>query len=148
MTTTDSHATEPAGGHAGTRRQVRDTGNLLSEALSYVMALMRGEIDLFRAEIDRNMKKAGAALGMILGGLVLLLVSLNVLAAALVNAIAKWGLGPGWAALLVGFVLLVIAGILVKSGQSTLKLASLAPTRTRRNVMRDAETMRKEVGHE
>ncbi len=132
----------------GARTQIRDTGSLLSQAIQQVIALMRGEMDLFRAELDQNVKKAGAAVGMIVGGIVLLLVALNVLAGAAVTAIVAAGLSPLWSALIVGGVLLVIALILVKSGQGSLKLASLAPTRTRRNLERDRDVVVKEMSND
>ncbi|QPM92498.1 phage holin family protein [Pseudooceanicola algae] len=142
MTSTDTRTPD------GARTQIRDTGNLLSQAVQQIIALMRGEMDLFRAELDQNMKKAGAAVGMVIGGIVILLVALNVLAGAAVTAIAAAGLAPLWSALIVGVVLLVVALILVKSGQSNLKLASLAPTRTRRNLERDRDAVAKELTNE
>ena len=142
MANTDTQTTD------GTRRQIRDTGTLLSDALRQVIALLRGEMDLFRAELDQNVKKAGTALGLLVGGVVILLVALNVLAGAAVTAIAEAGLAPGWSALLVGGVLLILALILVKVGQGNLKLASLAPTRTKKNLERDRETVAKEMTNE
>ncbi|GGB30536.1 phage holin family protein [Allosediminivita pacifica] len=142
MANTDTQTTD------GTRRQIRDTGTLLSDALRQVIALIRGEMDLFRAELDQNVKKAGTALGLLVGGVVILLVALNVLAGAAVTAIAEAGLAPGWSALLVGGVLLILALILVKVGQGNLKLASLAPTRTKKNLERDRETVAKEMTNE
>ena len=142
MASTDTQTTD------GARRQIRDTGTLLSDAVRQVIALIRGEMDLFRAELDQNVKKAGTAVGLLVGGVVMLLVSLNVLAGAAVTAIAEMGLTPGWAALIVGGALLILAGILVKVGQSNLKLASLAPTRTKKNLERDRETVAKELTNE
>lgn len=126
----------------GKRRQLRDTGNLLGDALQHIVGLLRGEFDLFRAEMDQNARKAGGAIGMLVAGVVILLVALNVLAAALVAAITRLGVAPGWSALIVGGSLAVIAAILVMAGKSRLKLASLAPTRTTRNMERDAEAVR------
>ena len=52
-----------------------------------MVALLRGEFDLFRAEMDQNVKHAFTAIGMIVAGIVVMLVALNVLASALVAAI-------------------------------------------------------------
>ncbi|ETX11437.1 hypothetical protein OCH239_20060 [Roseivivax halodurans JCM 10272] len=142
MSSTDTQSTD------GARRQIRDTGTLLSDAVRQVIALVRGEMDLFRAELDQNVKKAGTAVGLLVGGIVMLLVALNVLAGAAVSAIAEMGLAPGWSALIVGGALLILAAILVQIGQSNLKLASLAPTRTRKNLERDRETVAKELSNE
>ncbi len=129
----------------GTRRQLRDTGGLLGEALNQIIALLRGEMNLFRAEMDQNVRQAGTAIGLIVAGVVIMLVALNVLASALVAAITELGLEPGWSALIVGVVFAVIAAILARKGTNDLKLTSLAPTRTTRNVERDSEAVKKAV---
>lgn len=77
----------------------------------------------------------------------LLLVSLNVLAAAFVAWLTEAGVGPGWSALNVGGALTIIVVILMISGKNELKLVKLAPTRTIQNVQRDAEAL-KEVGND
>ena len=82
--------TDPHTEH-GTRRQLRETGSLVGDALQQVIALVRGELNLLRAEMDQNARKAVAAIGMIVAGIVVMLVALNVLAAALVEAIASLG---------------------------------------------------------
>nr|WP_085855286.1 phage holin family protein [Palleronia marisminoris] len=125
------------------RGQIRDTGGLLSDALQQVVALVRGELNLLRAEMDENVRKAVAAIGMIIAGVVIMLVALNVLAAALVEAITELGLEAGWAALLVGVVFAIIAAILAAKGTNNLKVTSLAPTRTTKNVERDGEAVKK-----
>jgi hypothetical protein len=135
--------TETREAPAGARRQLRDTGNLLGDALNHVIALLRGEMNLFRAEMDQNVRQAGTALGLIVAGVVLLLVALNVLASALVAAITELGLEPGWSALIVGVVFAAIAAILARKGMNDLKLASLAPRRTAKNLERDSETVKK-----
>lgn len=115
---------------------------LLSEAMNHATGMMRGELDLFRAEMQQSLNKAIAAIAMIATGAVLLLVSLNVFAAAFVAWLTESGVGPGWSALIVGGVLVIIAVILMISGKNKLKLVNLAPTRTVRNVQRDAETLK------
>lgn len=80
------------------RQQIRETGSLVGDALTQVTSLVRGEMDLFRAEIDQNVKEAGAGLGMIVGGVVIMLVALNVLASALVVALTELGIDAGWSA--------------------------------------------------
>ena len=120
----------------------RSAGSLLSDAMGNVSSLVRGEVDLARAEIGENVTKAGVALGMIAGAALIALVSLNVLAAALVAALTEAGLDAGWAALIIGGVLAVIAFVLMGKGVNDLKLSSLAPTRTAKNVRRDAEAVK------
>lgn len=115
---------------------------LVGDVLTHVSNLVRKEFDLARAEISENVTRAGVAVGLLAGALIVALVALNVLAAALTAAIAELGIEPGWAALIVGGLLAIIAFAMVSKGISDLKLTSLAPTRTAKNVRRDAEAVK------
>lgn len=127
------------------RYQIRESSTLVGNILTHVMNMLRGEVDLLRAEVDQNVRKAGTAVGMIVAGVVIILVALNVLAGALVVALTEAGIDAGWSALIVGVVFAVIAAILVKKGINDLKLTSLSPTRTAKNVRRDGEAVKKAV---
>lgn len=116
--------------------------SMLSDVLTHVTNLVRGEVDLARAEITDNLKGAGAAIGMIVGGLVLAITALNILAAAVVAALTEAGLHAGWSALIVGLVLAAVAYGLARKGVGDLSLASLAPKRTARNIRRDAAAVK------
>ncbi|MBF9033860.1 phage holin family protein [Rhodobacterales bacterium HKCCE2091] len=119
-------------------KTTESTGSLLSEALTHVSSLVRGEVDLARAEIEQNLRKAAAAIGMIVAAVVIALTALNVLSAAVVAGLTEAGLEAGWSALIVGAVLGVVAAILIAKGTGNLKLSSLAPSRTAENIKRDA----------
>lgn len=116
----------------------RGTTTLLADLIGQVTELFRKEIELLRAEISEKKNQTTAALGFILVGAVLALTALNVLAAALVRAVEHTGLGAGWAALIVGGLLLVIALILARKGMGDLKASEFTPRRTARAVSRDA----------
>jgi len=116
--------------------------SLLTEALSHVSSLMRKEVDLARAEVNENLKHAGVAIGLIVGAVVVALTALNVLSAALVAALTEAGIAAGWSAVIVGVLLAIVAYVMVQKGTNDLKLSSLAPTRTAKNVKRDAATMK------
>ena len=124
-----------------TRPEDRSTAALLTDALGHVSSLFRKEMDLARAEIDQNVKRAGMAIGMIVVAVVLLLVALNVLAAAAVAALTAAGLHAGWAAVIVGGGVALVAIIMVAIAMNNLKATSLAPTRTVENVRRDARAV-------
>jgi hypothetical protein len=124
--------------HTGTK----SAAGLLSDAIAHMSSLVRKEVDLARAEVSENATRAGAALGFLAGGLVIALVALNVLAAALVAGLAEWGLEPGWASLIVGLVLAAIALAMALKAKNDLKLTSIAPTRTVKNVQRDAQALK------
>ncbi|MFZ3585336.1 phage holin family protein [Loktanella sp. DJP18] len=120
----------------------KSTGGLLSDALSHISSLVRNEVDLARAEVSENATKAAVAIGMLVGAVVVALAALNVLTAALVAALTNAGLDAGWAALIVGVVLAAIAFFMMTKGTNDLKATSLAPTRTAKNVKRDAEAIK------
>ena len=113
------------------------TGNLLTDTFSHVTNLVRGEIDLARAELQENVSKAFAAIGMLVAAIVILLTAFDVLAAALVAWLTALGLSAGWSALIVGGALVVLAVILGIVGRNRLTATSLAPTRSIENVRRD-----------
>jgi len=120
----------------------KSAGNLLTDAMANVSGLVRSEVDLARAEISENVTKAGVAIGLIAGAAIIALVALNVLAAALIAALTEAGLDAGWSALIVGAALGIIAFVLINKGVNDLKLSSLAPTRTVKNVQRDAAAVK------
>ena len=120
----------------------KSAGNLLNDALTHVSSLMRKEVDLARAEVNENLKTAGVAIGLIVGAVVVALTALNVLSAALVAALTEAGIPGGWSALLVGVIFAIIAYVMANKGTNDLKLSSLAPTRTAKNVKRDAQAVK------
>jgi hypothetical protein len=120
----------------------KSASEILNDALARISGLVRGEFDLARAEVNENLHKAGVAIGMIVGALVIALTALNVLAAALVAALTEVGIDGGWAALIVGAVFAIVAFLMLQKGKNDLKLSSLAPSRTAANVKRDAQTVK------
>jgi len=116
----------------------KSTTGLLGDAMAQVSKLVRGEVDLARAEVNENLSRAAVALGLIVGAMVAALTALNVLAAAIVAGLTQAGIPGGWAAMIVGVVFAIAAFAMLKKGTDDLKLTSLAPTRTAKNVKRDA----------
>ena len=146
VTTSTQAGSAPAGG--GTTAggspmdSLRAAPSLINEVLTHVSNLVRKEVDLARTEVSENVSRAGVAIGLLVGALVIALVALNVLAAALVAALSALGIPAGWAAIIVGGILAIIAFAMVSKGINDLKLSSLAPSRTAKNVQRDAETVK------
>jgi ABC-type uncharacterized transport system permease subunit len=128
----------------------KSAAGLLSDAIAHMSSLVRKEVDLARAEISENVSRAGVAVGLLAGALVIALTALNVLAAALVAGLAETDLGPGWSALIVGLVLGAIALFLALKAKNDLKLSNIAPTRTAKNVQRDAQALKEATtnGHD
>lgn len=115
----------------------RSAPTLVGDLLTQTTDLFRKEVQLLRAEMGEKANQAGIAAGMILGAVVLALVALNVLAAALVAALSNI-MNAGWAALIVGGILAVIAWFMASKGITDLKATNLAPERTANAVSKDA----------
>ncbi|SCX87063.1 phage holin family protein [Paracoccus tibetensis] len=132
-------------GQTGTRSH--NPASLASEALRLSGDLVRKEIALAKAEMGQNVQRAGVAVGFIVAAAVIGIVTINVLVAALVAALAETDLGPIWSAVIVGLVLALLAYILLRKGMSDLKPEALMPSRTVQNVQRDAHAI-KEAYHD
>jgi hypothetical protein len=118
------------------------TMSLLSEITSGIGRLVRGELSLARAEAAEGLKAAGSGLVKIAVAAVVGLVGLNVLAGAAVAGLATAGLGPAWAALIVGGALCAVALGLALAGKAALRLRGILPNRALRGLRRDAEAVR------
>jgi sensor histidine kinase regulating citrate/malate metabolism len=129
----------------GTRSH--NPASLASEALRLSGDLVRKEIALAKAEMGQNVQRAGVAVGFIVAAAVIGIVTINVLVAALVAALAETDLGPIWSAVIVGLVLALLAYILLRKGMNDLKPEALMPSRTVQNVQRDAHAI-KEAYHD
>ena len=124
----------------------RPTGTLLTDAINQLTRLVRGEVALAKAEVAQNIKNAGLGIALLVGAVVLVFVALNVLVLALVAALSAI-MPAGWASLLVGVVLLAVAGLLAMRGLNALKPENIAPNRTVRNVQADAQTIKENVSN-
>ncbi|GHG30775.1 phage holin family protein [Paracoccus aerius] len=129
-------------GRNGDSARPQGPASLASEALRLSGDLVRKEIALAKAEVGQNLQRAGVGVGFIAAAAVIAIVTINVLVAALVAALAETDLGPIWSAVIVGVVLAVLAYILLRKGMSDLKPEALMPSRTVQNVQRDAQTIK------
>ena len=117
-------------------RAERSIGALFSDLASETAELFRQELALFKAEMQEKLGKAGvgaaalaaAALIAFSGWLFLLLAAVYALAIVV----------PPWAAaLIVGVLVLAIAGVLALIGRSRLRADALTPERTLRSLRED-----------
>lgn len=104
-------------------------GALIASASNDLSALVRGEIELAKAEIRGDVKKgvAGGAMFGVAGFLALLAIVLVSVAAAF--GLVAAGLDPGWAFLVVAGVYLLVALVLVLVGKTLVGKVS-PPERT------------------
>ena len=123
----------------------RSLKDLFADLSNSITTLFRKEIQLVRAETSEKVTQVGVALGSIAGGAILALAALIVLLQALVIGLTEVGVPAGWASLIVGLIVAVIAYVLIHKGTSDLKASHLAPSRTLDSLKRDAQVAKEQV---
>ena len=123
----------------------RSLKDLLADLTESITTLFRQEIQLARAETSEKLTQVGVAIGAIAGGAILALAALIVLLQALVIGITEAGVPAGWAALIVGVIVAVIAYVLIHKGTNDLKASSLTPDRTMSSLKRDAQVVKEQA---
>ena len=113
----------------------RSFPQLLSDLTDGLGNLFQKESELVRAEIREKAARIEIGAGSMVAGAICLIVALNVLAGALVIALANV-MGAGWAALAVGATIAVIGALLIGKGNAEMK--SLKPERSLRQFSQDA----------
>jgi uncharacterized membrane protein YqjE len=115
--------TEPAGERRADDLQDRSTGDLVKLLTEQVSRLVREELRLAQAELADKGKRAGIGAGLLGGGVMVALYGIGVVVAGLVLLLAL--ALPAWvAAVIVGVVLLAVAGVLVLLGRNKLRQAT------------------------
>ena len=118
--------------------------SLLRDLIAEVGQLFRQELRLARAEAGEKLAQAQHGIVAIIVGLLLASSALLILLQAVVLALSQ--VVPAWAAsAIVGVAVAVIAFILVRGGQGSLKLTNLAPTRTLDAMRRDRDMVMEKV---
>ncbi|MBO6602680.1 MAG: phage holin family protein [Roseicyclus sp.] len=123
----------------------KESGSLISSVLLHLSRLIRKEFELAKAEMSEKVNRAAFAIGLLVIGAILLLSALNVLAGAAVAGLVELGLTPGWAALAVAGVVLLIAAVLAARGISILKTTRFAPTETVETISNDFATLKESI---
>lgn len=133
----------------------RSVPQLLSDLARELTTLFRKEGQLIRAELSEKVTQLQVGAGSAAAGAIILLVALNVLAGALVVAIARIGaepadpaiqqsgIGLGWASLIVGVLLAIIGAVLLRKGASN--MSNLTPERSVNQVTQDATMVKEQV---
>src|SRR3954462_1188688 len=121
------------------------TGELVNRLATQVSELVRGEPELARTELTAKGKRAGAGAGLAGAGGVVALYGIGALIAAAIAALdivlALW-----LAALVIGVVLLIVAGVLALVGRKELRQAAPpVPKDVVDSVQQDVQTVRQAV---
>lgn len=116
-------------------------GGMLADVLAKVTRLVQGELALARAEAAERLEALRRALVQLLVAAVLGITAINFLAAAVVAAVARLGLGPSWASVVVGGIVLLLALGVARQASRLLREAGMAPGRSAASIKRDVETL-------
>ncbi|MDQ3899357.1 MAG: phage holin family protein [Actinomycetota bacterium] len=120
-------------------------GELVERLSTQVSALVRDEMALATAELKRKGTQAGIGVGIGGAGAVVALLGLGVLAAAAVLGLATV-LAAWLAALIIGVILLVVAGIISAFGIAQVRnSAPPVPEKAMKSTKRDIETVKESV---
>ena len=122
----------------------RSLRTLLSDLVNELTTLFRKEGELLRAEISEKVTQIETGVGSAVAGVICLFGAFLVLLQAIVVAITNLGLDAAWASLIVGVVVAIIGGILLKAGASSMSSKNLMPKRTVHQVEKDAHLAREQ----
>ena len=129
----------------GARLRERPIGELLGDFASETTTLLSQEIELARAEVGIQVKRAGMGAGMFGVAAVFALAGVGALTACAIIALALT-LDAWLAALIVGGALLVVAGIFALVGRSRVEaIAPPVPERALGGVKRDIAAVQEGV---
>jgi uncharacterized membrane protein YqjE len=128
------------------QRSDRPLGDLVQELSQQTATLVRQEMRLARAELQEKGKHAGIGAGMFGGAGVVALYGVGALIAMAIMLIAT-AVEPWVAALIVGVLLLAVAGVLALLGRKQVDRATPPkPERAMESVHRDVEHVKERVG--
>jgi uncharacterized membrane protein YeiB len=116
-------------------------GAMLADVMAGVTRLVQGELALARAEAAERLETARQALIQIVVAAVLGITAINLLAAAAVAAVARLGLGPAWASVVVGGIVLLLALGFAGQAMRLMREAGRTPGRSAASIKRDVETL-------
>lgn len=107
----------------------RSLGELVSDVSADISQIMRGELELAKAEIKHDVTHAGKGAGMFAGAALFGLYGLGLLFLGLAGVIAIWL--PWWAGLLImAAVLFIVAGVLALVGKKSMSNVQGKPKKT------------------
>jgi tetrahydromethanopterin S-methyltransferase subunit C len=123
-------------------RRSRSLFGLVGDVPKLVKNLVKGELDLLKAEMLAKAKVFALAAGLLVGALVIVLYAIGVLLTAAVVGLAE--VMPAWlAALIIAVVMLIVAAVLGLLGWKRLKKGlPITPKRTIESVKNDVNAVK------
>ena len=116
-------------------------GEVVGNLATDLQDLVRGEVRLARAELDQKLNSLVLAGVWLVGGALIAFAGLVVLLQAAAFLLSRYM--PVWAAfLIVGALIVIVGGLLARSGLAMLSLKGLTPNRTMANLQKDANLVK------
>jgi hypothetical protein len=120
----------------------RTLGEMFAELSREIRTLVHQEIQLARTELTEKVSQFGKGVGFVIGGGLVAYGGFLAIVAAIVLALSAMGL-PGWAAALVGGILVAGAGyLLIRSGLAALRPDQMTPHQTIDTLKEDAQWLK------
>jgi Putative Actinobacterial Holin-X, holin superfamily III len=118
-------------------------GELVAGIQQDITTLVRGEIELAKAELRESAQRAGAGAGMLGAAAFLALLAVVLISIALGYGLVALGLHPALAFLIVAVFYLIVAAVLVLLGRTRLEKIK-GPERAMRAATRIGEAFRRD----
>jgi len=138
-------AAYPAGQQTGHEPPEQGIGELIGEITNDLSRLFRQEVELAKAEMKVEAKKAGKAAGMLVGAGLAGLMVIILLSFALVYALDAV-MPQGWAAVIVAVLWAIAGAVLFSAGRKQLKTVDPVPQQTVETLKEDAQWLRNPTG--
>ncbi|TGN86628.1 phage holin family protein [Bradyrhizobium yuanmingense] len=124
------------------KSEFREISTLLGDAMSQFAKLFQNEIDLAKAEVGEKLQKIGGAVGMIVGGAVLVIPAIVMALFALSAALISAGWSQPLSYLTSAVIAAAVAAALVAMGMNRLDMRQLAPRETIGQLEKDKDTVK------
>ncbi|MCA1415892.1 phage holin family protein [Bradyrhizobium sp. NBAIM20] len=124
------------------KSEFREISTLLGDAMSQFAKLFQNEIDLAKAEVGEKLQKIGGAVGLIVGGAVLVIPAIVMALFALSAALISAGWSQPLSYLTSAVIAAAVAAALVAMGMNRLDMRQLAPRETIGQLEKDKDTVK------
>jgi hypothetical protein len=124
------------------QNDLRNISGLVGDAMAQFAKLFQNEVDLAKAELGEKVQQLGRALGLIVGGAVLVIPTIIMALFALSSALIAAGWSQPLSYLTSAIVAAVISGVLFAIGINRLDTRNLTPHETIRQLEKDKDTVK------
>ncbi|AMA55735.1 phage holin family protein [Bradyrhizobium sp. CCGE-LA001] len=124
------------------KSEFREISTLVGDAMSQFAKLFQNEVDLAKAEFGEKLQKIGGALGLIIGGAVMVIPAIVMVLFALSAALISAGWSQPLSYLTSAIIAAAVAAALVAIGINRFDMRQLAPRETIGQLEKDKDTVK------